>query len=77
MDNEMVQEKHTPQIRNFVITGSVHEKIEDRNDGLYFYPGKNVVKVTIEIEPGYSSSEVMESLKDMFQRTIQSFQQFL
>ena len=73
----MEQQKHTPHIRNFLTTGSVPQKIEDSNDGLYFYPGKNVVKVTIEIEPGYSSSEVMESLKDIFQRTIQSFQQFL
>ena len=70
------KEKHTPQINTFIVTGDVCNKVEDYNGEPCWIYGKNAVKVTVEINQDYSPKEIIETLTDIFQKTIQSFQQF-
>lgn len=73
----MDQEKQKPCVNTITITADVSDKIVEDSEELHLVKGQGAVKMTLEIKPGFTIDEVLEHVREIFQKTTKCLEQFL
>lgn len=69
--------KQRPCVNTITITADVSDKIVEGNGEFHLVKGQGAVKMTLEIKPGFTIDEVLGSVKETFQKTMNCLEQFL